>query len=263
MDDGAEFTGRSVEDAVAVAAEALGADRENLLIEVISRGSRGVFGLGAEDARIRAAVKGPASSVPSSAGPSLDGAADTRDGGADSFQDLSIRGERIAVSTRRQESTEGELVDTAAEVLRDLLEAMGFEASVSIANPSSPIILAVNGENLGVLIGRRGDNLSALQFMVNLILSKNRRQWPRIVIDVENYRSRREDSLKTLATRVAYRVARDGRPFTLEAMPASDRRVIHLCLSENPDIETYSIGMGIARRVVIAPRSDSGYRPSA
>lgn len=263
MDDGAEFTGRSVEDAVAVAAEALGADRENLLIEVISRGSRGVFGLGAEEARIRAAVKGPGSAAQPSASPSYDGATERRDGAADSLQAKGIRGEAVAVSTRQQEIAEVELADNAAKVLRDLLGAMGFEASVSISSPSNPIILAVNGENLGVLIGRRGDNLSALQFMVNLILSKNRRQWPRIVIDVENYRSRREDSLKTLATRVAYRVARDGRPFTLEAMPASDRRVIHLCLSENPDIETYSIGMGIARRVVIAPRNDSGYRPSA
>jgi spoIIIJ-associated protein len=115
-------------------------------------------------------------------------------------------------------------------------------------------MLAITGNNLGVLIGRRGDNLAALQFMLNLLLSKNRRQWPRIVIDIENYRARREDSLRTLADRLAYRVRRNGRPFTLEAMPASDRRVIHLALRDRPDVETYSIGEGPARRVVIAPK---------
>jgi len=130
---------------------------------------------------------------------------------------------------------------------------MGFDAEVSVRSTENPVILSVSGQNLGVLIGRRGDNLASLQFMVNLILSKGRRQWPRVVIDVENYRARREESLRSLADRIAYRVGRTGRPFTLEAMPASDRRVIHLSLRERGEIETYSIGEGVSRRVVIAP----------
>jgi spoIIIJ-associated protein len=97
--------------------------------------------------------------------------------------------------------------------------------------------------------------------MVNLILSKNRRQWPRVVIDVENYRARREESLRSLADRTAYRVRRSGRPFTLDAMPAGDRRVIHLSLRDESDIETYSIGEGIARRVVIAPKGAAARAP--
>jgi spoIIIJ-associated protein len=107
--------------------------------------------------------------------------------------------------------------------------------------------------------------------MVNLILSKNRRQWPRVVVDVENYRARREESLRSLAERIAYRVRRNGKPFTLEAMPASDRRIIHLTLRDRSDVETYSIGEGPARRVVISPKrgeragiergySSTGYR---
>jgi spoIIIJ-associated protein len=146
-----------------------------------------------------------------------------------------------------------DLPTEAREVLDDLLRSMGFAADVTVRSTENPIILAVTGRNLGVLIGRRGDNLSSLQFMVNLILSKNRRQWPRVVIDVENYRARREESLRSLADRIAYRVGRQGRPYTLEAMPASDRRVIHLALRDREDIETYSIGEGISRRVVIAP----------
>jgi spoIIIJ-associated protein len=163
------------------------------------------------------------------------------------------------------------LATEAREVLSQLLETMGFDAEVTVRSSESPITLAVNGDNLGVLIGRRGDNLAALQFMVNLILSKNRRQWPRVVVDVENYRARREESLRSLAERIAYRVRRNGKPFTLEAMPASDRRIIHLTLRDRADVETYSIGEGPARRVVIAPKrgermgvergySSSGYR---
>jgi spoIIIJ-associated protein len=143
----------------------------------------------------------------------------------------------------------------AQEVLSTLLRTMGFDTAVHIRSEESPVMLEVTGDNLGVLIGRRGDNLASLQFMVNLILSKNRRHWPRVVIDVENYRARREESLRSLAERIAYRVARNGRPFTLEAMPASDRRVIHLTLREYDGVETYSIGEGTSRRVVIAPKA--------
>jgi spoIIIJ-associated protein len=154
-----------------------------------------------------------------------------------------------------------DLPDEAAEVLRNLLSTMGFDAEVTVRSNEDPVMLGITGQNLGVLIGRRGDNLSALQFMVNLILSKNRRQWPRVVIDVENYRARREESLRSLADRTAYRVRRSGRPFTLDAMPAGDRRVIHLCLRDESDVETYSIGEGIARRVVIAPKGSPSPGP--
>jgi spoIIIJ-associated protein len=75
-----------------------------------------------------------------------------------------------------------------------------------------------------------------------------------VVIDVENYRAKREEALRGLADRIAFRVRRNGRPFTLEAMPASDRRIIHLALRDRSDIETYSIGEGPARRVVVAPK---------
>jgi len=151
-----------------------------------------------------------------------------------------------------------DLAAESSEVLQRLLDIMGFDVQVSVRSTDGPVILSVAGDNLGILIGRRGDNLSSLQFMVNLILSKNRRQWPRVVIDVENYRARREESLRSLAERIAYRVGRQGRPFTLEAMSASDRRIIHLALRERSGIETYSIGEGISRRVVVAPKRDEG-----
>ncbi len=238
VDDGAEFSGKTVDEAVAAAEEHFGVEKDAMTVEVLSQGSRGVFGLGAENARIRARVD----HAP------VAGAEDQFVAGED--EDIIEREIPEEPSPREAAA----LAEEARQVLSELLTSMGFNADVSIRGTETPIMLAITGSNLGVLIGRRGDNLAALQFMLNLLLSKNRRQWPRIVIDIENYRARREDSLRTLADRLAYRVRRNGRPFTLEAMPASDRRVIHLALRDRPDVETYSIGEGPARRVVIAPK---------
>lgn len=260
-EDGVEFSGRTVEEATTQAETYFGGSRANLRIQVIAQGRGGVFGIGAEPARIR--VQPPAASATTEPGaeqtvtsrpqqqvtperPRLDEAeAPIED--EEAFADTELGPHKEAPTAS------ADLPGDAREVLDQILQSMGFDADVSVRSTENPVILSVSGQNLGVLIGRRGDNLASLQFMVNLILSKGRRQWPRIVIDVENYRARREESLRSLADRIAYRVGRNGRPFTLEAMPASDRRVIHLALREREDIETYSIGEGVSRRVVIAP----------
>jgi spoIIIJ-associated protein len=274
-DDGVEFTGKTVNDAIAKAESELSTPRDELAVEILSPGSRGVFGLGAEPARIRARVL----TAPSNVREEIDGSATPAPehrSAPDSYPSTLeterrpsfAEGDRDKTSSnldRADDEESEDVVDPAAsaalaqeakEVLQNLLDKMGFGTEVSVRSASSPVILSVGGENLGILIGRRGDNLSSLQFMVNLILSKNRRQWPRVVIDVENYRARREESLRSLAERIAYRVARQGRPFTLEAMSASDRRIIHLSLRDRSGIETYSIGEGISRRVVVAPTRD-------
>jgi spoIIIJ-associated protein len=249
VDDGVEYSGRTVDDAIALAESETGANRDDLEIEVVSQGSRGVFGIGAENARIRVRQRGGVAAGGVTTAPVTTATQETRPP------------ERAAAPAATQAppavADSATLPEEATDVLRELLRTMGFDAEVSVRSRQDPLMLAIRGNNLGVLIGRRGDNLAALQFMVNLILSKNRRQWPRIVIDVENYRERREQSLRTLADRIAYRVERSQRPFTLEAMPAGDRRVIHLALRDRSDIETYSIGEGAARRVVIAPRRPS------
>jgi spoIIIJ-associated protein len=297
----AEFSGKNVDDAIAKAEVQFGKQRHELNIAVVSVGSRGVFGLGAEPARIKVSLihTEPSTSqeliaespdevtADDSARSTARVAEETEQTGQPSPKQATLPASEVTVpagdktvlptvdaATSATRSSEDEdLPAAASEVLQTLLDAMGFSAQVSVRSAHDPVILAVTGENLGILIGRRGDNLSSLQFMVNLILSKNRRQWPRVVIDVENYRARREESLKSLAERIAFRVGRQRRPFTLEAMPATDRRIIHLALRERDDVETYSIGEGMARRVVVAPtsgsaphadadeRSSEGYRP--
>jgi spoIIIJ-associated protein len=245
VEDGAEFSGKTVDDAIAEAERTLGAGRDELAIEVITQGSRGVFGIGAESARIRAHRKsGVAPPSPPSVSPVSPADSD----------ELEPATARTATAVATPTPDGAAIAGEAQSVLEDLLHAMRIDADVSVRDTDNPIMLVITGRNLGVLIGRRGDNLAALQFMVNLILSKNRRQWPRVVIDVENYRAKREEALRGLADRIAFRVRRNGRPFTLEAMPASDRRIIHLALRDRSDIETYSIGEGPARRVVVAPK---------
>lgn len=251
MEDGAEYSGRTVDEAIEQAASALGVDRDALNVEVITQGSRGVFGIGAENARIRATPKQAATR----AEPPAPRVTEQATAAVATEEPPASAEQAPAPQTAAQNGAA--LAADAQQVLQELLESMGFDAEVNVRGTDNPIMLAITGRNLGVLIGRRGDNLAALQFMVNLILSKNRRQWPRVVIDVENYRARREESLRTLADRIAYRVRRNQRPFTLEAMPASDRRIIHLALRDRPDVETYSIGEGPARRVVIAPKQRS------
>jgi len=152
----------------------------------------------------------------------------------------------------------------AKEVVRDLLGHMGVRADVmAVDNPSImplssddplTIFIDINGRDLGLLIGRRGENLSQLQYMVNLIANKRSEQWLRVIVDVEGYRSHREESVIGLAERVARQVARNGRPIALEPMPPNERRIVHMTLKDLSDVRTESSGEGENRRVTIYPQ---------
>jgi spoIIIJ-associated protein len=156
-----------------------------------------------------------------------------------------------------------ELEEAARESTEELLTRMGISARVVIRDrgqlylaDDDPPTTAIDvfGPNLGVLIGRKGETLSALQYIVNLMVNKQLEQWTRVLIDVEGYRRRREESLEGLAERVAYRVAQSQRAVTLEPMPPNERRVIHMVLRDNPDVYTESSGEGENRKVTIMPR---------
>lgn len=152
----------------------------------------------------------------------------------------------------------------AKEIVRELLTHMGIAADVvAVDNPSTmpldaedppTIFIDVLGHDLGMLIGRRGDHLSQLQYLVNLIANRRLDGWTRIVIDVEGYRTRREESLIGLAERVARQVMRSRRPIVLEPMPPNERRIVHLTLRNSPDVTTESNGEGNMRRVTVMPR---------
>jgi len=167
------------------------------------------------------------------------------------------------------------IAEFAQEVLEKLLDLMGLEATVVPVEPvaqepveeapegnqastAPPIAFDVKGNDLGILIGRRGQTLASLQYIARLIVGNQAKVWAPIAIDIESYKKRRYESLLALAQRMAEQVKMRRMPFALEPMPAYDRRIIHLALADHPDVTTQSNGEGEARRVVIIPKEQFG-----
>ena len=164
-----------------------------------------------------------------------------------------------------------DVAELAQEVLEKLLDLMGLDATVVPAEvaaqepveeapegnqltPAPSIAFDVEGDDLGILIGRRGQTLASLQYIVRLIVGNQAKVWVPITIDIESYKKRRYESLQALAQRMAEQVKIRRMPFAREPMPAYDRRIIHLALADHPDVTTQSNGEGEARRVVIIPK---------
>jgi spoIIIJ-associated protein len=262
-----EIQAVSVEEAVRLALEQLELTRDDVDIEILSDE-------GPDDdaeALVRVTAKGQASQpVPSggtrSARPRRRGR-----GGADKGEWLGRSGPGDRPSRRGtpppavdgQERVDAEQEHLAKDVMRELLARLGVRAEViAVDNPSAvplgpddppTIFLDVLGNDLGMLIGRRGEHLSQLQYLVNTIVNRRLQEWTRVIIDIEGYRSRREESLVGLAERVARQVARSGRPIVLEPMPPNERRIIHLTLRSHPDVSTHSSGEGNQRRITVEP----------
>lgn len=151
------------------------------------------------------------------------------------------------------EQPSNEDVAVTVDVLQHILQYLNIRATIQVRS-QNPLTLNIQGfnENLGLLIGRRGETLAALQLIVSLIVSHRTKHRMRIIVDAENYRERREENLRSLALRVAQQVRNYRRSIALEAMPPHERRIVHIALAESRDISTESIGEGDARRVVIS-----------
>ena len=156
-----------------------------------------------------------------------------------------------------------EIAEAAKGVLETILSLMGISASVVLSDEfpiddreaaASSIVFDIRGEDPGVLIGRRGQTLASLQYIVRVIVGHQTQIRLPIIIDVEGYKRRRWEALRALAWRMAEQVQAKGEPFALEPMTAFERRVIHISLADHPDVTTESTGMGEARKVVILPR---------
>lgn len=220
-----ESHGKTVEEATLRGLEQLGLKRDEVEVTVIREGRSGLFGLGAEEAIVRITPR--------------------------------------KKSTTQQGTPQGSDAETSAkEVLEQLLELFGVEGNirsethpVTDENEEGPTVsLDISGEDLGILIGRRGQTLSALQYVVRLIVSRKIDSWIPIVIDVEGYKERRARALQSFAMDMAERVKARGAPFTLEPMPPYERRIVHMALANHSYVTTESIGQGEERKVVIRPK---------
>jgi spoIIIJ-associated protein len=234
---GVEASGKTVEEAIESALEELGAERDEVEVEVLSEPKGGILGVGSHQARVRVWLAGDE---------------DAEDGDAQPSED-------------DEEAVEDE-AEVAAQMLDELLALMGIEADVSIRDAETPgdglgmakAVLEIEGDDLGVLIGRRGETLTSLQYLLNLMVSRQVGEGNYFTVDIEGYRRRRERQLSTLARRMADQVKRTKHPVMLEPMPANERRIIHLTLAEDRYVETGSIGEGEDRKVSISPKRPAG-----
>jgi spoIIIJ-associated protein len=240
MERTTEATGADVEAATAAGLAELQVDRDAVEIQVLDEGSRGVFGLGAREARVRLTVKpqpaGPAPSVPPTPLP------------------------------MEQEGTPGfaskDEAETGQSALLELLTLMGIgdvqievrKAEIAPGEKESPLVLNVRGPDTDVLIGRRGETLAALQHITRLIVGQEAASRTNLVVDVDGFKVRRQQALERLAQRLAEQAIRTSRRVVLEPMPPNERRIIHLTLRDHPGVTTESIGQGDRRKVTIVPR---------
>lgn len=142
---------------------------------------------------------------------------------------------------------------TAVRFLREILVCMSITAHVEVMNRPEQILLNISGDDLGLLIGRHGQTLDALQFLVSIVSNRGVDERRRIVVDVQNYRERHEESLRRLALRVADKVRREQKKAILSPMTPAERRIIHTALQDHKEIMTYSEGQDPFRRVIVSP----------
>jgi spoIIIJ-associated protein len=217
-----EIIAPSVQEAIARGAAELGADPGQLLVEVLDEGGNAMLGLASRQARVRLSL---------------------------------LRRPAVAF-----EMDDNSLQATEA-VVRDLLDHLAVRGKVQArwGEPSEPdqeppLLVDIHGDDLSVLIGHRGETLSALQYITRLIVARELGRATPVVIDVEGYRARREQQLRQLARRMAEQALEQGRTMTLEPMPAGERRIIHLELRDHEKVYTESVGEGDQRKVTIIPR---------
>jgi spoIIIJ-associated protein len=241
----------NVDEAIAQGLTELGLDKAAVDVEVLDEGSRGLLGIGGRQARVRLTVRQsqaePASDLPiKEEKPQAMPQSPAAEGAEPTEADFSVLDDNLLFVSRQ----------TVAE----LLEKMKIPARVEVryGDPDEegqrPVMVDIHGDDLGVLIGRRTEILTAMQYIVNLIVSKQVEHWVQVVVDVEGYRARRERQLRQMANRMADQAIKTGRRQVLEPMPASERRLVHLELRDHPQVTTQSIGEEPARKVTIVPK---------
>jgi spoIIIJ-associated protein len=260
--DYVEAEGASVDEAIESALQRLGTTRDKVTIEILSNESRGLFGLGGRRAKVRATLrpKLSAESPTESPAPSTEAAAVER-APADSSAGRA--------PTRRRETAPADTASLSKgqKVLAEIIRLMGIDAQVSAAQGNSPK-LEIVGDVSGVLIGRRGQTLDALEYLVNRIITRDEDHPGYIVVDSQNYRERRQQALEDLARRLEERARRRGKTITLNPMSPRDRRIIHLTLQGSSSVVTKSSGEGYYRKLLIIPEGQKeigrgGRRPRA
>lgn len=201
-----EKTGKTVQDAILAALTELKLSEEEVDIEIIDEGTKGLFGIiGSKVAKIKASVK----------------------------------------------EVENNRCDMASDFLYTILNNMDIDAEISVTEDEENIVVDINGDDIGIIIGRRGETMDSLQYLTSLVVNKGYQDYKRVILNIENYRQKREETLVKLANRLAEKVVKYKKPVTLEPMNPYERRIIHSSLQGHKYVETYSTGEEPKRKVVI------------
>jgi len=251
----------TVDEAVAEGLAELGLKEEAVDVEILDGGSRGLFGVGSRQARVRLTVKPPNSGSESPIEkPEKNRAKSALKPEVSNSPSARNEAPSLDISEEAFDVLDDNLLFVSRRVVADLLEKMKVQALIEVryGEPDEegqrPVLVDVQGDDLGVLIGRRAEILNALQYIVNLIVSKQVEHWVQVIVDVQGYRARHEHQLRQMAQRMADQAMKVGRRQVLEPMPASDRRIIHLELRDHPGVTTQSVGEEPGRKVTIVPK---------
>ena len=271
-----EFSGKTVEDAMIEAATTLGIASSELDIEVISKGSSGFLGLGSKPAVIKAKPKQEvkdeiddilsAAKKPGKSGKKAAKPTEKKEAKVQEAEPVAEKAPEVKTEEPKQEEENLEpaeiddsIIDETKSYLVKLFEAMEMEAQIDITldKYTRTMNIDVEGPEMGIIIGKRGQTLDALQYLISLFVNKKSDTYIRIKLDTENYRERRRETLENLAKNIAFKVKKSRRPFSLEPMNPYERRIIHSTLQGDKYVSTKSEGEEPYRKVVVFPKRNS------
>ncbi len=272
-----EYSAKTVEAAVNSGLRQLGVSREEIEIEVINEGSRGILGIGASDALVRLTrrdsgqpsktrarddgeevIEVEARTEPEETAEIVSDDAPTKVSAAvDVESDPGPADEKQPEIDAEGSADDAELEDLAFDLLNQMLVHLGIKAEIEVSWQENPedsdraLSLNVVGEDLGFLIGRNGETLSSMQYLIRLMVNQELHRWKNIVVDIDGYKQRRAEQLSQLAHRLAEQVVASGRPASLEPMPPNERRLVHIALRNHEHVYTASTGEDTRRKVQI------------
>ena len=239
-----EFEGKNVEKAIKKACDKLKLPTEELNYKVISYGSTGMFGVvGSKKAKI--GVIPPEEKERN---------AKKREGVSSLLKKISSENN---VETKNYGTTD-DPAETGKDMLRRIIDLISSDATISVDKSPDRILYRVNGGNSAIIIGKHGQTLEAIQYIVEKCTNKKTEQRVRVYVDVNGYLEKRKANLEGLAVRLAEKSKNNGKPVTVGKMNAYDRRIVHLALKDNTDVRTQSIGNGSIRKLMIFPKKNSG-----
>jgi spoIIIJ-associated protein len=250
-----EFSGKDIDVAIKNACSQLDLSIDDLKYDVISEGTSGIFGIvGRKDARIKVDV--PVDN--------RDEASIIQAEGVKSIVDEAF-GKETRIKSSETETPEAvdvteESINLGTEALQKMADLITDDASISHKTKDDRLTLSIEGGNAGILIGRKGQTLDAMQFLTDKIINRKSDARVRVRVDIEGYMETRKANLKHLAYKMADKAKKTGRPATINQMSAQDRRIVHMALKDDNKVRTQSMGDGYYRRLVIFPKKKNSFK---